>query len=88
MTRSRKSKPRQLTMDIKLFLVRADGFAEIRVQACSAAAAKYQVFKKARAAGYFQEGFRQFLARGFVACELRQSVSHITISNSQKFAHG
>lgn len=66
---------RQLRLEVDLWLVRADGFVEQRVQARSAAAAKYQVFRRAREAGYFSDarsGFRDFLARGFVAVKLRR----------------
>ena len=44
----------------------------MQVQAASPAAAKYQVFKLAREAGYFTR-FRDFLARGFTAREMRWS---------------
>lgn len=66
-------KGQQLQLDVRLYLVRADGFCEERVQAKTAAAAKYQIYKRAREAGYFADprsGFRDFLARGFTASEL------------------
>jgi hypothetical protein len=70
-----KSKGLQLALDVRLYLVRADGFCEMRVQAASPAAAKWQIFKLAREAGYFSDsrsGFRDFLARGWIARELRR----------------
>jgi hypothetical protein len=72
---SRRGK--QLTLGVRLFLVRADGWAEVRVQAKSPAAAKYQVFKQAREAGYYRDprsGFRDFLARGWVARDLGRTI--------------
>ena len=66
---------RQLKLNVRYYLVRADGFCEMRVQAATAAAAKWQVFKLAREAGYFSDqrsGFRDFLARGWTASELRR----------------
>jgi hypothetical protein len=70
---SRRAK--QLTLEVRLYLVRADGFCEMRVQAKTPAGAKWQVFKLAREAGYYsnaRSGFRDFLARGWFARELRR----------------
>jgi hypothetical protein len=65
----------QLTLNVRYYLVRADGFCEMRVQAANAAAAKYEVFKLAREAGYFSDArsaFRDFLERGWIAREMRR----------------
>jgi len=70
-----RSKNRQLLLDVRLYRVRCDGWIEIDIQARTAAAAKYQVFKKAREAGFFSDprsGFRDFLTRGFHASEVRR----------------
>lgn len=69
-----KRKNKQLLLDVRLYLVRCDSWMELEIQARSAAAAKYQAFKKAREAGYFQTraGFRDFLERGFSAREVRR----------------
>ena len=66
------SKRGQLRLNVRLYLVRAQGYPVMQVQAATPAAAKYQVFKLAREAGYFAH-FRQFLSRGFTARELRRS---------------
>jgi hypothetical protein len=68
-----KSRGQQLRMDVRLYLVAADGFCEMRVQAANPAAAKWKVFKLAREAGYYscsRSGFRDFLARGWKAREV------------------
>jgi len=68
-------RPQQLSLNVRLYLVRADGFSEMRVQAKTAAAAKWQVFKLAREAGYFSDqrsAFRDFLARGWTASAVRR----------------
>lgn len=70
-----KRKNKQLLLDVRLYRVRCDGFTELEIQARTAAAAKYQVFKKAREAGYFADhrsGFRDFLQRGWTAREVRR----------------
>jgi hypothetical protein len=68
-------KRKQLQLPVKMFRVRCDGFVDVEVQAATAPAAKYQVFKKAREAGYFADprsAFRDFIARGFTAREIRR----------------
>jgi hypothetical protein len=65
---------KQLTLPIRTFRVRCDGFGDVEVQAATASGAKYQVFKRAREAGYFADprsAFRDFLSRGWVAREVR-----------------
>lgn len=72
MSRRRK----QLQLAVRWFRVRCDGFVDVDVQAATPSAAKYQVFKRAREAGYFADSrsaFPDFLARGFTARELRRS---------------
>jgi hypothetical protein len=71
----RERRGQQFRLDVRLYIVRADGWEEVRVQAKTAAAAKYQVFKLAREAGYYRDprsGFRDFLERGWSARELRR----------------
>lgn len=53
----------------RLFRVRCGDYGDFDIQATTAAAAKYQVFKKAREAGLFnsRQGFRDFLSRGWNA---------------------
>ena len=74
---------KQLTLGVRLYLVRADGFCEMRVQARTPAGAKYQVFKLAREAGYFSSsrgGFRDFIDRGWVARELARPAGSATFA--------
>lgn len=68
------SRPVQLTLNVKLFVVSCGGFGDIKVQAQSSAAAKYQIFKRAREAGFFEGpwAFREFLHKGWRARELRE----------------
>ena len=67
----------QLQLAVRWFVVRCDSLGEIEIQAGTAAAAKYQAYKRAREAGYFQhrDGFRDFLTRGWVVHELRRAVT-------------
>lgn len=70
-----KRKARQLRLDVTLFVVRSDGFVDRRIQARSAAAAKFEVFRQLREAGYFSDragGFRDFLSRGWSVYEVRR----------------
>jgi hypothetical protein len=70
-----KRKAKQLTLEVRLYLVSADGWEEARVQARTPAGAKYQVLKLLREVGYYNDaraGFRRFLSRGWVARELRR----------------
>jgi len=72
-----RQKVRQLSLNVRLFNVRADGLWEVKIQATSAAAAKYEYFKLAREAGYVRPGsylsrFRDFLDRGIKAVELHR----------------
>ncbi|WKA31624.1 hypothetical protein [Bradyrhizobium roseum] len=64
----------QLRLAVRWYVVRCDSLGEIELQAGTAAAAKYQAFKRAREAGYFQHrgGFRDFLGRGWIVRELRR----------------
>lgn len=66
-----RKKSQQLTLMVKLFAVRG-WWGDQVVQAPTPAAAKYQVYKLGREAGYFSDGFREFLAHGFTARELRR----------------
>jgi hypothetical protein len=67
------SRPRgqQLRMNVRLYLVCSDGWPQMQVQAATRAAAKYQLFKLAREAGYYVR-FSDFLKRGWSARELRR----------------
>ena len=65
---------KQLRLAVRWYVVRCDSLGETEIQAGSAAAAKYEAFKRAREAGYFQrrDGFRDFLGRGWVVREVRR----------------
>ena len=70
-------RPKQLTLGVRLYTVRADGYDEMRVQAKTPAGARYQVFKLARDAGWFRDersrsGFRRFLDKGWSVREMRR----------------
>lgn len=47
---------------------------DVCVEAATASAAKYQAFKRARAAGYFREGFKSFLASGVLVRADRRAI--------------
>lgn len=65
-------KPKQLMLDVRMYSVRADGY-EAEIQAGTPAAAKFELYRRLREAGYFKEsGFRAFLERMPVAWELRR----------------
>lgn len=70
---TRRKGQQQLLLPVRLFRVRCDSLGEIEIQAVSAAAAKYQAFRRARDAGYFQvrNPFRDFLDRGWTVRELQ-----------------
>jgi hypothetical protein len=60
---------------MKHYIVRCDAYGECRVEAKGPAAARYQVFKQAREAGYFRDnrtGFRDFLSKGWTTREVRR----------------
>ncbi len=61
----------QLRLAIRLYAVRTENFEAV-IQAGTPAAAKYELYKRAREAGYFKEGFKQFLDRQPVVVELRR----------------
>jgi len=63
-------KPKQLSLELRIFNVRGDSFVIEELQAADAAQAKYRAFKLAHDAGYFRNGFRDFLALRPVAMEL------------------
>lgn len=67
-------KPKQMMLNVRMYLVNCGRFGAVEVQAGTRSAAKYQAFKKAREAGYFnsREGFREFLSRGWHVMELRR----------------
>src|ERR1700754_3175972 len=52
-------------------MVRIEGFPDVSIQAPTKAAARYEVSRRGRAAGYFAKGFRDFLTRVRVARNLR-----------------
>jgi hypothetical protein len=61
----------QLSLDVRLFLVRVDGFPDVAIQAPTKAAARYEVYRRGRAAGYFVNGFADFLTKVKVARNVR-----------------
>ncbi|MBB5051098.1 hypothetical protein HNQ36_001052 [Afipia massiliensis] len=66
---SRRNK-NQLRLPIRRYSVRADSF-EADIQAATPAAAKYELFKRLREAGYFKgDDFREFVRRSPTAREL------------------
>lgn len=67
-----RKKLQQLRLDVRMYLVRGQGLGDLEVQAATPAAAKFEVFRRARSAGYFQQGFRDFLTRRVTAWELRR----------------
>lgn len=72
MTRTLTRQPKQLRMAVRIFTVTAECWPEARVQAATPAAAKYALFKKAREAGYFPQGFREYLRQNIKVREVRQ----------------
>ncbi|MGJ4928115.1 hypothetical protein ACQR1I_16710 [Bradyrhizobium sp. HKCCYLS2038] len=68
-----RKKPQQLMLDVRMYVMNCGPFGAVEVQAGTRSAAKYQVFKQAREAGYFDKpnGFREFLSRGWHLMELR-----------------
>jgi hypothetical protein len=64
---------RQLQLAVRIYCVCCDGFGEIEIQAGTAGAAKYEVFRRARDAGFFRgpHAFRDFLHCGWTARERR-----------------
>lgn len=70
-----RTRSQQLSLPVRLYRVQCDGFADVEVTAATAPAAKYQVFKRAREAGYFRDprsAFRDFLERGFTVRAVRR----------------
>ena len=66
-------RPKQRSLHVRRYIVRAYGFINTEVQASTTAGAKYQAFKLAREAGYFNDrktGFREFLTQGVTAREI------------------
>ena len=63
--------PHQLRLDVRFYRVGISGFPEIKVQAGNRSAAKWQVFRLAREAGYFTR-FSDFIARVVYAREVRR----------------
>lgn len=68
----RKNSQQQLRLNVRFYLVRGDGLGDLQIQARSPSAAKFEVYRRARSAGYFPKGFRDFLARHVTAAELRR----------------
>jgi hypothetical protein len=69
-----KRKAKQLRLPVTQYRVTCYRFVDdVVVQAASASAAKYDVFKRAREAGYFtgRQGFRDFLSEGWRVREVR-----------------
>lgn len=66
-----KRKTAQLTLNVRLYRVGVSGWPDMQVQAPTPAAARWQIFKLAREAGYFCR-FRDFLARCVFVRELRR----------------
>lgn len=67
-----RRRPKQLSLNARFYRVDCGRFGEIEIQAATPAAAMYQIFKKAREAGFFYRpsGFRDFLAEGWKAREI------------------
>jgi hypothetical protein len=68
-------KPKQLSLPVRLYRVSCDGYVDMEIQALTAGGAKFEVFRRAREAGYFSDrrtGFRDFLNRGWTAREVRR----------------
>lgn len=63
----------QLRLNVRFYRVELPGLDPIDEQAPTRAAAKYQVYKRAREAGFFRGGFRAFLARKISVRELRRA---------------
>jgi hypothetical protein len=61
----------QLRLNVRFYRVAVQGFPDAQIQAANRAAAKWQVFKSLREAGYVA-GFRDFLRRGVKAREVRR----------------
>lgn len=72
--------PDQGVFGLRRYIVRCDGFGDCHVDAATASGAKYRAYKLAREAGYFPEGFRDFLARGFTARADRRALRYGEIS--------
>lgn len=68
-----RKKPQQLTLNVRKYLVRGDGLGDLEVQAASRSAAKWDTYKRWRAAGFFTGGFGEFLGRRVTARELRRA---------------
>lgn len=68
-----KRNPHQLRLSTTWYRVDCGDFGAIDVQAATAAAARYQIFKRARDAGFFAGGFRDFLQRRWPAKLIRNS---------------
>jgi hypothetical protein len=69
-----RKRQQQLMLNVRMYVMNCGPFGAVEVQAGTRSAAKYQVYKKAREAGYFdsREGFREFLSRGWHVMELRR----------------
>ncbi len=65
-------RPKQLSLELRKFDVRGDGFVIDDLQAAYAAQEKYRAYKLAREAGYFRGGCRDFLERHPIAVELQR----------------
>jgi hypothetical protein len=65
-------KPKQLSLELRTYSVRGENFEIDDLQARDAPQAKYRAFKLAREAGYFKNGFRDFLERLPIAVELQR----------------
>ncbi len=63
---------KQLRLNVRMYLVRGQGLGDLEVQAATPAEAKFEVFRRARSAGYFPNGFQDFLTRRVTARELRR----------------
>jgi len=61
----------QLNLNVRFYRVGVRGFPDMQVQAPSRSAAKYQIFKLAREAGYFTK-MRDFLSRVSTVREVRR----------------
>nr|WP_311538550.1 hypothetical protein [uncultured Bradyrhizobium sp.] len=62
----------QLRLNVRFYRVEIPGLDPIDEQAPTRAAAKWQVYKRAKAAGFFRDGFRSFLSRRISVRELRR----------------
>jgi len=67
-----KRKPMQLSLPVRMYRVSCGEFGDIDITAGTAAAARYEIYRRAHEAGFFRKGFRDFLSRKWPARALRR----------------